>query len=37
VRLTPPDGIICVTGSLYLIGETKRLLADRQRALNQQD
>ena len=37
MRLTPPDGIICVTGSLYLIGATKRLLADRQRGLNHQD
>lgn len=23
---TPPDGIICVTGSLYLVGEIKKLL-----------
>ncbi len=25
---TPPEGLICVTGSLYLIGEIKTLLAD---------
>ena len=36
MQLTPPDGIICVTGSLYLIGEMKRLLADRRRGLNPQ-
>ncbi|HUQ33186.1 MAG TPA: hypothetical protein VM095_13780, partial [Pyrinomonadaceae bacterium] len=22
-RLTPPDGLICVTGSLYLVGEIR--------------
>ncbi len=26
---TPPGGIICVTGSLYLVGEVKQLLAER--------
>lgn len=25
-RITPPGGLICVTGSLYLVGEVKRLL-----------
>jgi hypothetical protein len=25
-RITPPDGMICLTGSLYLVGEIKRLL-----------
>jgi folylpolyglutamate synthase/dihydropteroate synthase len=24
--LTPPDGLICVTGSLYLVGEVQELL-----------
>jgi dihydrofolate synthase/folylpolyglutamate synthase len=28
LRLTPPDGVICVTGSLYLIGDVQSLLAD---------
>ena len=26
-ELTPADGVICVTGSLYLVGEVKRILA----------
>ncbi|MBS1795892.1 MAG: bifunctional folylpolyglutamate synthase/dihydrofolate synthase [Acidobacteria bacterium] len=26
-RLTPADGLICVTGSLYLVGEAQKLLA----------
>lgn len=30
---TPSDGMICVTGSLYLVGETKRWLARSQRDL----
>lgn len=30
-QLTPPDGVICVTGSLYLIGEVKRILANSER------
>jgi dihydrofolate synthase/folylpolyglutamate synthase len=25
-RITPPNGMICLTGSLYLVGEIKRLL-----------
>lgn len=25
--LTPPGGVVCVTGSLYLVGEVKRILA----------
>ncbi|HEV2881186.1 MAG TPA: Mur ligase family protein [Pyrinomonadaceae bacterium] len=28
VACTPPEGIICVTGSLYLVGEFKSLLAE---------
>lgn len=28
-EVTPPDGLVCVTGSLYLIGEIKQLLADK--------
>jgi dihydrofolate synthase/folylpolyglutamate synthase len=31
---TPPGGIICVTGSLYLVGEVKSLIARRGRGLN---
>jgi dihydrofolate synthase/folylpolyglutamate synthase len=31
---TPPGGIICVTGSLYLVGELKSLIAGRGRELN---
>ena len=27
-RLTPPDGLICITGSLYLIGEMQALITD---------
>ncbi len=27
-ELTPPAGLVCITGSLYLIGEIKQLLAD---------
>jgi dihydrofolate synthase/folylpolyglutamate synthase len=27
-EITPPDGLIVVTGSLYLVGEVKKLLAD---------
>jgi dihydrofolate synthase/folylpolyglutamate synthase len=27
-RLTPPDGLICITGSLYLIGEMQAFMAD---------
>jgi dihydrofolate synthase/folylpolyglutamate synthase len=30
----PPEGIICVTGSLYLIGEVKSLIARREQKLN---
>jgi dihydrofolate synthase/folylpolyglutamate synthase len=26
--VTPPEGTICVTGSLYLVGEVTRLLGD---------
>lgn len=26
LRITPPEGLICVTGSLYLIGEWKQLI-----------
>ncbi len=26
--VTPPDGLICVAGSLYLVGEVKRLIED---------
>ncbi|HKP72243.1 MAG TPA: cyanophycin synthetase, partial [Pyrinomonadaceae bacterium] len=33
-RITPPEGIICVTGSLYLVGEVKSLIARRGRGLN---
>jgi dihydrofolate synthase/folylpolyglutamate synthase len=29
--VTPPDGIICVAGSLYLVGEVKRLMAEEDR------
>lgn len=25
---TPPDGLVCVTGSLYLIGEAKKVMSD---------
>jgi dihydrofolate synthase / folylpolyglutamate synthase len=32
VAATPPGGLICVCGSLYLIGEVKRLLAARRSA-----
>jgi dihydrofolate synthase/folylpolyglutamate synthase len=35
VALTPPGGIVCVTGSLYLVGEVKSLLARREGELNQ--
>ena len=33
--VTPPDGLVCVAGSLHLVGEVKRLLeeADSQRAV----
>jgi dihydrofolate synthase/folylpolyglutamate synthase len=31
---TPPAGIICVTGSLYLVGEVKSLIVGRGRELN---
>jgi len=31
---TPPEGIICVTGSLYLVGEIKSLVAGRGQGLN---
>jgi dihydrofolate synthase/folylpolyglutamate synthase len=31
---TPPGGIICVTGSLYLVGEVKGLIAGRAEKLN---
>jgi dihydrofolate synthase/folylpolyglutamate synthase len=31
-ELTPPGGLVCVTGSLYLIGEVKQSLADEPRA-----
>jgi dihydrofolate synthase/folylpolyglutamate synthase len=31
---TPPGGIICVTGSLYLVGEIKSLMARREHELN---
>jgi len=31
---TPPDGLICVTGSLYLVGEVKSLIACRGQGLN---
>ncbi|HEY9403768.1 MAG TPA: Mur ligase family protein [Pyrinomonadaceae bacterium] len=31
---TPPAGIICVTGSLYLVGEVKSIIAGRGRGLN---
>ncbi|HEY1403876.1 MAG TPA: folylpolyglutamate synthase/dihydrofolate synthase family protein [Pyrinomonadaceae bacterium] len=31
---TPPEGIICVTGSLYLVGEVKSLIARRGPELN---
>jgi dihydrofolate synthase/folylpolyglutamate synthase len=27
-RITPPDGLICVCGSLYLIGEIKQALSE---------
>ncbi|MCA1567990.1 MAG: bifunctional folylpolyglutamate synthase/dihydrofolate synthase [Acidobacteria bacterium] len=36
VECTPPGGIICVTGSLYLVGEVKSLLAERERKLNRE-
>jgi len=26
-KQTPPGGLVCVTGSLYLVGEAKSLLA----------
>lgn len=32
--ITPPEGIICVTGSLYLVGEVKSLIAQRTQGLN---
>jgi hypothetical protein len=33
--VTPDDGLICVAGSLHLVGEVKRLIeeADSQRAM----
>ncbi|HZH32150.1 MAG TPA: Mur ligase family protein [Pyrinomonadaceae bacterium] len=35
---TPPGGMICVTGSLYLVGEVKSLIAlERGRGLNQNE
>ncbi len=27
-KITPPDGIVCVSGSLYLVGEMQRILSD---------
>jgi dihydrofolate synthase/folylpolyglutamate synthase len=32
--LTPPGGIVCVTGSLYLVGEVKSFMARREDELN---
>lgn len=29
-KCTPPEGIICITGSLYLVGEVKSLIAQRE-------
>ncbi|MEW6213357.1 MAG: hypothetical protein AB1631_33995, partial [Acidobacteriota bacterium] len=29
--VTPPAGLICVAGSLYLVGEVKRLIAEEDR------
>ena len=29
LKLTPPNGVICVTGSLYLIGEVRRQIIHR--------
>jgi len=26
IDIAPPDGLICVTGSLYLVGEAKKIL-----------
>jgi dihydrofolate synthase/folylpolyglutamate synthase len=26
--VTPPDGLVCVAGSLHLVGEVKRLMAE---------
>jgi len=26
--VTPPDGLVCVAGSLYLVGEVKRLIEE---------
>jgi len=33
-QITPPAGLICVTGSLYLVGEVKSLLTQRDDNLN---
>jgi dihydrofolate synthase/folylpolyglutamate synthase len=33
-QITPPGGLICVTGSLYLVGEVKSLLMQRDDNLN---
>ncbi len=32
--VTPPDGLICVTGSLHLVGDVKRLLEDEDQQAN---
>ena len=34
---TQPEGIICITGSLYLVGEIKSLIAHREQGLNPGD
>jgi dihydrofolate synthase/folylpolyglutamate synthase len=36
-ELTPPGGIICVTGSLYLIGEVQGFIVRREQELNHED
>ncbi|HJR09444.1 MAG TPA: Mur ligase family protein [Pyrinomonadaceae bacterium] len=36
-ELTPAGGVICVTGSLYLVGEVQSLIARREGKLNQRD
>jgi len=36
-ELTPADGVVCITGSLYLVGEVKSVIAQRGRKLNRGD
>ena len=35
-EVTPPEGLICVTGSLYLVGAARQLLRENARPVAQQ-